>query len=154
MSMISDKVAYLKGLAEGLKIDDSTNEGKLLTSILDVLSDIAFDLEDNMDAVEELECHIENINNDLDELEEFVYDDDCGCDDCDCDDDYDCDCNDTTEVKYITVECPHCKKETSFDIGIFDENTEYVECPNCHERIEVVYEDEDDDGDCKCHCDK
>lgn len=153
MSIISDKVAYLKGLAEGLKVDDSTNEGKLLVSILDVLSDIAFELEDDRDALEELEDQVETLDNDLGELEEFVYDDDCDCDcdDCDCDDDCDCGCNDTAEIGYITVECPHCNKETNFDVGLFDENTKYVECPNCHEKIEVVYED---DGDCKCHYDK
>ena len=31
--------------------------------------------------------------------------------------------------------CPHCKKQTSFDVDIFDEETESVECPHCHEKI-------------------
>ena len=34
---ISEKVAYLKGLAEGLALDTDTKEGKLLTAIIDVL---------------------------------------------------------------------------------------------------------------------
>ena len=35
---IGEKVSYIKGLAEGLKVDESTNEGKVITAILDVTS--------------------------------------------------------------------------------------------------------------------
>ena len=38
---LSKKVAYLKGLMEGLKIDDSTNEGKILTIMADILDDMS-----------------------------------------------------------------------------------------------------------------
>ena len=34
---ISQKVAYLKGLAEGLALDTETKEGKLIAAIIDVL---------------------------------------------------------------------------------------------------------------------
>ena len=42
---ISEKVAYLKGLMEGLNIDEQTNEGKLFTAIVDVLDEIALEIE-------------------------------------------------------------------------------------------------------------
>ncbi len=42
---IGEKVSYIKGLAEGLKVDDSTNEGKILGAILDVLGDISAELD-------------------------------------------------------------------------------------------------------------
>ena len=35
----SEKVAYLKGLAEGMEIDKETKEGKLLNVIIDILED-------------------------------------------------------------------------------------------------------------------
>ena len=38
---ISEKVAYLKGLAEGLALDTDTKEGKLIAAIIDVLDDMA-----------------------------------------------------------------------------------------------------------------
>ena len=38
---ISEKVAYLKGLAEGLKLDEETKEGKLIAAIIDVLDAMA-----------------------------------------------------------------------------------------------------------------
>lgn len=37
---IGEKVSYIKGLAEGLKVDESTNEGKVITAILDVLGEM------------------------------------------------------------------------------------------------------------------
>ena len=34
---ISEKIAYLKGLMEGMKLDTETNEGKLLAAVVDLL---------------------------------------------------------------------------------------------------------------------
>ena len=42
----SEKVAYLKGLAEGLGVDKETKEGRILDAILDILEDVAHDIED------------------------------------------------------------------------------------------------------------
>ena len=145
MSNISEKVSYLKGLAEGMKISDTTNEGKLLLAVLDVLEEVSYELESLEEFQEELNERVSEIDEDLGSVENEVYGDcyhndscDCGCD---CDDDCDCGCM-GDKPQYITVECPHCKKETSFDLSIFDEDTEFVECPNCHEKIEVVYQED------------
>ena len=44
---ISEKVAYLKGMAEGLDIDtESSKEGKLISMMMDILQDVALELED------------------------------------------------------------------------------------------------------------
>ena len=43
---ISEKVAYLKGLAEGLALDTESKEGKLIAAIIDVLDDIALEIAD------------------------------------------------------------------------------------------------------------
>ena len=48
---ISEKVAYLKGLAEGLNLDTESKEGKLIAAIIDVLDDMAekfADVEDEL----------------------------------------------------------------------------------------------------------
>ena len=39
MMTTAERVAYLKGLMEGMKVDDSTNEGKLFNLIADILAD-------------------------------------------------------------------------------------------------------------------
>ena len=39
---LSEKVAYLKGVAEGLKFDpEKTNEGKLISIMMDILEQIS-----------------------------------------------------------------------------------------------------------------
>ena len=48
---ITEKVAYLKGLAEGMELDTGKKEGKLLSAIIDVLEDIALELQDIEDTV-------------------------------------------------------------------------------------------------------
>ena len=42
---ITEKVAYLKGLAEGMELDTEKKEGKLIAAIIDILDDIALELE-------------------------------------------------------------------------------------------------------------
>ena len=46
---ITEKVAYLKGLAEGMELDTEKKEGKLLAAIIDVLDDIALEIADMKD---------------------------------------------------------------------------------------------------------
>ena len=48
---LSQKVAYLKGLMDGLKVDESTNEGKILKVMADILDEMALTVEDIADEV-------------------------------------------------------------------------------------------------------
>ena len=132
---ITEKVAYLKGLAEGLALDESKPEAKLIGAIIDVLDDMALtvsDLEDGMDLISE---QLDAVDEDLDELEGYVYEDldDCCCDDC-CDDD---------EEEYYDVECPSCGEVICVDGDILDEGS--INCPNCNELLEFEI-----DFDCDC----
>ena len=47
MSLVK-KAAYIKGLAEGLGVDESTNEGKIIKLLIEAVEELA-------DAVEDLE---------------------------------------------------------------------------------------------------
>ena len=51
---ISEKIAYLKGLMEGMNVDTESNEGKLFAAVVDVLDEIALEVEDLTDEVMEL----------------------------------------------------------------------------------------------------
>ena len=93
---VSEKVAYLRGLMEGLDLDGDSKEGKLFAAIVDALdemaseiSDLEEDIEDVEDDLDELEEYIEEVDEALGEVEEIVYDFDDDCDCC-CDDDCDC----------------------------------------------------------------
>ena len=108
---VTEKVAYLKGLAEGLALDENKPETKIINAMMDVLDELALtvsDLEDGMDLISE---QLDAVDEDLDELESFVYEelDDCDCD-CDCDDCYD------DEEEYYDVECPSCNELLEFDV--------------------------------------
>ena len=83
---IGEKVSYIKGLAEGLKVDESTNEGKVITAILDVLGEMAEnlaevdeELDDVADVMTDLEESVSDLEDDVygyDEDEDEMEDDD------------------------------------------------------------------------------
>ena len=49
-----EKVAYIKGLMDGMKIDESSDNGKLMKLIVDILGDLSNDVADIEDYVAEL----------------------------------------------------------------------------------------------------
>jgi DNA-directed RNA polymerase subunit delta len=67
---IRSKVAYLQGLAEGLNIDESTREGRVLLSMIDVLDDMAMHVEEIVEAQNELADYVEEVDDDLSTLED------------------------------------------------------------------------------------
>jgi hypothetical protein len=68
MDYLFQKVSYLQGLADGLGVDDSTKEGKLLINIIETLQEFA-------DALDELvDDHA-----DLEDYMDCCDDEDCGC---------------------------------------------------------------------------
>lgn len=100
MDFLLQKVSYLQGLADGLGVDESTKEGKLLLHIIDTLEEFADVLADTIDDQIELEEYVNFIDEDLSDVEDEVYgeDDDYDDDDfdfedyLDCSDDEDCGC--------------------------------------------------------------
>lgn len=136
MEFLGEKVAYLKGLAEGLKIDETTGEGKLLLAIidtLDVITDSISDLECDIDEVAE---QVDEIDADLAEVEELIYDEDecgCCCDDC-CDDDMD----------FYEVTCDECGEKIYLDEEMLDSDDDFL-CPNCGKTLELEISAEDFD---------
>lgn len=138
---ITEKVAYLKGLLEGMNIDAESNEGKLWKAVMDVLADLALSVEDLEDYTAELTEQVDEIDEDLDALECDYYED---YDDCDCD--CDCDCCDD---EYYDVTCPSCEEEFCVDEETLLEGG--VECPNCGEHLEFDL-DECCEDDCDCGC--
>ena len=86
----SEKVAYLKGLAEGLGLAKDSKEDKLFSAIIDVLETVAEDLEALEENALDLGDEIDAISDDLAAVEDIIYEnedeDDCCCGD------YDSDC--------------------------------------------------------------
>ncbi|MBR3016332.1 MAG: hypothetical protein IKH57_04525 [Clostridia bacterium] len=128
MSNLSDRVSYLKGLAEGLKLDTEKNEGKLIEKILELLSDVTNELVSLREDQDDLSSYVEAIDNDLSDLEDVVLDDEDGKD---FDDEDQKDNEDDNLVEYT---CPHCGEEMTFEVDSFDFDEDYL-CPNCHKPL-------------------
>jgi hypothetical protein len=111
------QVSYLKGLAEGLALDEESKEGKLLLRIVDLLDEMAHEIEQLKTEYEELFEYTEALDEDLADLEDDFYED---YDDHEDDDDYEC----------FTVECPNCREmvEISEDL-LHTDSPVKVTCP-------------------------
>ena len=70
---ISQKVAYLKGLAEGLALDTESKEGKLIAAIIDVLDDMSEKFEDLEDELCDVEDGLDAVSDDLSDVEQALY---------------------------------------------------------------------------------
>ena len=86
---VIEKVAYLRGLADGLKLTDTTAEGKVLLNVIEVLDDLALSVTDLEDAVEELGEVVDAIDDDLQDVEDALYEEDDEDEDYDFDEDDD-----------------------------------------------------------------
>ena len=156
----SEKVAYLKGLCEGMEIGDS-KERKLFRTVIEILDDLSSDLSDVQDAVEDLADCMDELGEDMNELEDEYYEhlcdcEGCGdceefcgctddCDDCDCEGDCDdCVCEDCCDYLadwddedddvFYNVECPGCGFNLTVDEDILAGGR--FECPECGELID------------------
>ena len=130
---VTEKVAYLKGLMEGLRVDETSKEGKILKAVVDVLDDLAMSVEDLEDYTAELTEQVDAVDEDLDSLENDFYGE------CDC-------CDDDEDEEYYDITCPSCGDEFSVDEDTLLEGG--IECPNCGEHLEFDVECDD----CGCDC--
>lgn len=145
----SEKVAYLKGLAEGLGIDGETSEGKLMLAMIDVLDSLADDVEDLEATAADLADSIDDIGEDmayledlcLDDMDEDDEDDYYDPDDCDGECSGCCGCGD--EIEY-EVTCPQCGKT----LTVYEDDLDFgsIRCPECDAELEFDLDHDDEDG--------
>lgn len=143
MGYLAEKVAYLRGLAEGMKVGEDTAEGKMIVKILEALEEISESIEDLSEEITETEERIDDLEDFADEVFEILYDDECDCDECGCDCD-DCDCDDEydyldeyedDDTEFYEVVCPECEEKVYFDEDMVDGENLY--CPNCKSEIHL-----------------
>ena len=136
---ISEKVAYLKGLAEGLDLDtEKSKEGKLISVMIGILEEVALSIEDLEENALALGEEIDVLSDDLADVEEVVFedeDDDDDDDDDDEDEDYDDD--------WFEVECPTCEEPLIIDDEALSEG--YVVCPNCESKFALDLDGDEDE---------
>ena len=138
MMTVTEKAAYLKGLAEGLNLEESKPETKLINAMIDVIDELALSVADLEDAVDMLTEQVDAVDEDLAELEDFVFEDEEYDDDCDC-------CSGCCDDDYFEVECPACGEVICLDESVLDE--ESIECPACGETLEFDFDIDDEEDD-------
>lgn len=128
MSYLLERVAYLRGLADGFELKEDSKETKLLLEMISILSDIAEAVTDLDDEVGVIDEYVEMIDEDLDDLEDFVYDEEF---------------NEDELFDYEEIECPHCGEIIMIDEELFEDGECEVEftCPNCEE-VFIIDNDE------------
>ena len=127
---ITEKVAYIRGLTDGLKLDETKDEVKVINKIIDLLEDMATEYSELTDFVDEISEQVDEIDEDLAALEDDFDDLECDEDDDECDGD--CCCNGDEAIYEVT--CPTCNQTVCLDEDMLLDGE--VECPSCGEILE------------------
>lgn len=124
---ISEKVAYLKGLAEGLGLDtEKSKEGKLISVMIGILEEVGLSIEDLEENALALGEEIDTLSDDLNDVETFLFEDEDEWED-----------DDSFEV-----ECPSCEQPLVVDDQALADGV--VVCPSCSSKFSLdLLEDED-----------
>ena len=123
---ISEKVAYLKGLAEGLNLDtEKSKEGKLISVMIGILEEVGLSIEDLEENALALGEEIDVLSDDLADVEAEVFGDEADEDE---DDDY------------FEVECPTCEEPLIIDDEALAAGE--IQCPNCQTRFSLDLSDD------------
>ena len=148
---ISEKSAYLKGLMDGLKLNTESDEGKMIAAIVDLLGDLTRKVTDIEDTTIAISDELDEIEEDLDAIEDFIMDDEDEFDDEDEDFDWDeededeefeegFDFGDEDSIIY-EVECA-CGEVINFDEETLEAGS--MKCPNCGETLEFDVEEDEE----------
>ena len=147
---ISEKSAYLKGLMDGLSLNTEADEGKMIAAIVDLLGDMAKKITDIEDTTIAISDELDEIEEDLDAIEDFILDEE---DDEDWDEDWDDEWDEDEEYEegfefgdeestIYEVECA-CGELIAFDEETLEKGS--MTCPNCGETLEFTFEDDEDE---------
>ena len=137
---ITEKIAYLKGIAEALDLNAGDKKDQLILSMLDAMNDMALSISDFEAGLDELGAQVDEIDEDLGAVEEEFYGlddyDDCDgdCENCDEECDFDDDC--------VEAICPQCGAEITIGVDALESEEEIV-CPECDAKLEFELVDDD-----------
>ena len=122
MSKLTDRISYLQGLAEGMKLNPDKDSHRLILSILDVLGEVGESFEALAQSHGELSDYVESIDEDLADLEADLYDDE--------NEDAAEEEDEEEFESTIEYECPHCGAMITIDPDDVDFDEETA-CPHC-----------------------
>jgi hypothetical protein len=148
---ISEKAAYLKGLMDGLNLDTEKAEGKMIAAMVELMGDMAKRLADVEETTIAISDELDEIEEDLDAIEDYILDEDEDDDfDFEDEDDYDFDEDEDFEDEgfdfgdddsiIYEVKCA-CGNVINFDEETLEKGS--IICEDCGEKLEFTFDDED-----------
>ena len=152
---LSKKAAYLQGLVDGLGVDESTKEGKIIKAMSALLGEMADDIDGMDEDLSRAYDQINDLSDELEDLEADLYEDDAEDDEDtedasedDSDEDDDANDDDIASEPFYEVACPNCG-ETVY-VSEDDLDAGEANCAHCGVTFEVALEggdeQEEDDG--------
>ena len=150
---INEKSAYLKGLMDGLKLDTEKPEGQMISAIVDLLNDVTRRVSDIEETTIAISDELDEIEEDLDAIEDYILDDEDeddfdDFDDFDDDDDFDdeeyeegFEFGDEDSIIY-EVKCA-CGNIINFDEETLEEGS--ITCDKCGELLEFSLDDDEEE---------
>jgi ribosomal protein S27E len=141
---ISEKVAYIQGLYDGMGLDKSqSGEAKILAEMLDVLKEVGDQLE-NVDAtLDEFGEEIDALSDDLADVEDVIFDDEDDEDDDESEEDFD----DFDDEDFFETACPNCGEQLVIDDNVLEAGS--IDCPACGQKFALSFDEDCGCGDCE-----
>ena len=145
---LNKKAAYLQGLVDGLGIDDTTKEGKIIKAMSALLSEMAEAIESVDEDLSRAYDQINDLSDELEDLEADLYEDEDDEDDSDAeeetDEDDDANDDDIASEPFYEVACPNCG-ETVY-VSEDDLDAGEANCAHCGVTFEVALEGDDEEA--------
>ena len=145
---MKEKAAYLRGLIEGLGIDETTKEGKVIKAMSELLGELAEAVDGIDEDVTRAYDQINDLSDELEDLEADLYEEDEDgesedAEDEDTDDDDDAKDDDIASEPFYEVACPNCG-ETVY-VSEDDLDAGEANCAHCGVTFEVALEGDGED---------
>ncbi len=129
---LTEKAAYIKGLIEGLGLDDSTKEGKIILAMNELIVEMAVALTEMDDDVDQLYDDVDTIAEELEALEEDLYEDD--------DEDEEDELEEDDEDGYdYEITCTKCGAVNLADEDVMFSGEDLF-CAACNEVLDFAYD--------------
>ena len=145
---LNKKAAYLQGLVDGLGIDETTKEGKIIKAMSALLGEMAEAFESVDEDLSRAYDQINDLSDELEDLEADLYEDDEDgesedAEDEDADGDDDAKDDDIASEPFYEVACPNCG-ETVY-VSEDDLDAGEANCAHCGVTFEVALEGDGED---------
>ena len=145
---LNKKAAYLQGLVDGLGIDETTKEGKIIKAMSALLGEMAEVIESVDEDLSRAYDQINDLSDELEDLEADLYEEEDDEDDSDAeeetDEDDDANDDDIASEPFYEVACPNCG-ETVY-VSEDDLDAGEANCAHCGVTFEVALEGDEEEN--------